>query len=93
MKIDFEKFTLYKGIGRTVRETIDVREVFAGELYDHGQGIACHALALKIYNSHGETEYSDAEYRLMLLFSEQGMTPAFIDSLRALAGPTEGDVR
>lgn len=85
MKIDFEHFALLKGIGRSVREVMDVREVFASEMYDHGQGIACHALALKIYNSAGPTEFSSDEYRLMQLFAEQGMTPAFIDSLRALS--------
>ena len=85
MKIDFEHFTLYKGIDKSIKETMDVRQVFAEEMWNHAQGIAYHALALKIYNSHGETEYTDEEYQLMLHYAEYGMTPAFIDSLRALS--------
>lgn len=85
MKIDFENFTLYKGIDKQEKEQMDVKKIFAEEIYSRGQGIACHALALKIYNSTGETEYTDEEYRLMQVFSEQCMTPSFIDSLRALA--------
>ena len=82
MTINFEQFTLYKGIGRQEKELLDVKKIFADEIYNHGQGIACHALALKIYNSQGTTEYSDDEFRLMVAFAEQCMTPSFIDSLK-----------
>ena len=84
MTINFEQFMLYKGIDRKEVEVMDVKQVFAEEIYNRGQGLACHALALKIYNSTGDTEYSDEEYKLMQVFSEQCMTPSFIDSLRAI---------
>lgn len=85
MKIDFEKFILFQGLnGRT--QTLNVKNVLADELYTKGQGIVFHALALKIYNSEGETEYSDAEYALLVNFAEHCMTPNFIDSLKALKG-------
>lgn len=89
MTINFEQFMLYKGIDRKETEVMDVKRVFAEEIYNRGQGLVCHALALKIYNSLGPTEYSDEEYQLMLVFSEQCMTPSFIDSLRALTEPPE----
>ena len=85
MTINFEQFMLYKGIDRKEVEVMDVKRVFAEEIYNRGQGLACHALALKIYNSTGDTEYSDEEYKLMQVFSEQCMTPSFIDSLRAIS--------
>lgn len=85
MTINFEQFMLYKGIDRKEVEVMDVKQVFAEEIYNRGQGLACHALALKIYNSTGDTEYSDEEYKLMQVFSEQCMTPSFIDSLRAIS--------
>lgn len=89
MTINFEQFVLYKGIDKSIKEVLDVRHVFADEMYNHGQGVACHALALKIYNSTGPMEYSAEEYKLMMLFAEQCMTPSFIDSLRALSGRSE----
>ena len=84
MKINFEKFPLYKGIDKSEVEVLNAKRVFAEELYTKGQGVAFHALALKIYNSNGEEEYSDEEYSLMIAFSEHMMTPNFIDSLKAL---------
>lgn len=86
MKIDFERFPLVRGIGKSVVEPMNVKAVFADELYTRGQGIAFGALALKIYNSEGETDYTDAECRLMVAFSEQCMAPNFIDSLKMVVG-------
>lgn len=91
MKIDFEYFTLYKGIDKSIKEMMDVRQVFAEEMWNHAQGIAYHALALKIYNSHGETEYTDEEFQLMLQYAEFGMTPSFIESLRILVETKKGE--
>ena len=84
MKINFESFPLYKGLGKSDVEILNVKNVLAEELYTKGKGIAFHALAMKIYNSVGETEYSEMEYALLMDFAEHCMTPNFIDSLRAL---------
>ena len=84
MRINFEQFPLYKGIDRAEFGILNVKHVLAEELYTKGQGIAFHALALKIYNSEGETEYSDTEYDMLADFAEHCLTPNFIDSLKAL---------
>ena len=84
MKIDFEHFKLYAGIDRDRFEILNVKKEFADVLYTRGTGIAFHALAFKIYNSEGEQDYSEEEYLLMQSFSEQCMSPRFIDSLKAL---------
>lgn len=84
IRIDFDNFMLIKSIDGQEKVPMNVRHVFAEELYSHGQGIAFHALALKIYNGVGEQEFSDEEYDLMVSFSGQLMTPAFMDSLKAL---------
>lgn len=86
MKINFECFPLYKCLSKNNVEILNVKNVLADELYTKGHGIAFHALALKIYNSEGETEYSDMEYALLLEFAENVLTPNFIDSLKALKG-------
>lgn len=89
MIIDFENFGVYRGIDRGAKDVMDVKRVFAEEIYNRGRGIAFHALALKIYNSNGPTEYTDEEFHLMQTFSEQCMSPLFIDSLRDAGGQQE----
>lgn len=84
MKIDFENFRLFKGIDKKNVEVLNVKNVFADELYTRGQGIAFHALALKIFNSDANTDYNENEYQLMTMFAEHCMSPNFIDSLKAL---------
>lgn len=84
MKIDFEKFRLFQGIDKKNVEVLNVKNVFADELYTRGQGIAFHALALKIFNSDANTDYNENEYQLMTMFAEHCMSPSFIDSLKAL---------
>jgi hypothetical protein len=84
MKIDFENFRLFKGIDKKNVEVLNVKNVFADELYTRGQGIAFHALALKIFNSDENTDYNENEYQLMTMFAEHCMSPNFIDSLKAL---------
>ena len=88
MKIDFENFRLFKGIDKKNVEVLNVKNVFADELYTRGQGIAFHALALKIFNSDANTDYNENEYKLMTMFAEQCMSPNFIDSLNALKDET-----
>lgn len=88
MKIDFENFRLFKGIDKKNVEVLNVKNVFADELYTRGQGIVFHALALKIFNSDANTDYNENEYQLMTMFAEQCMSPNFIDSLKALKDET-----
>lgn len=64
-KINFKQLLIATDITRKHCENIDCRENFANVLYRNGNGIASHALALKIYNSNEETEYSDEEVSLM----------------------------
>lgn len=64
-KINFKQLLIATDITRKHCENIDCRENFANVLYRNGNGIASHALALKIYNSNEETEYSDEEVALI----------------------------
>lgn len=91
MKIDFKNFRLKDGIGQESFHMADIQMELATVLYDKGTGIAHHALALKIYNSQdGLVELSGWEYNTLMVFSEQMMTPKFIDSLRAY-DPEKGE--
>ena len=62
MKIDFKKFKKYTKIDKSDFVEIDVREMFADNIYNvTGVGIADLKLAEKIFSSDDNTEYSDDE--------------------------------
>lgn len=79
MKLNFKQFVLFQGIDKKNALLTDVSKAIADGLYNTIQGIASHALALKIYNATGEEEYSDEEIEMLRNFSKQ-CTPAFMDS-------------
>lgn len=83
MRIDFNHFTIPDGIGGKSYTTGDARESFADLIYRNVNGIRAHALAMKIYRSEGETEYSDDEVRLIKNVAYKLCAPNFIDGLIA----------
>lgn len=66
------------------------QEEVANDLYEKGQGIGFHALALKIYNANGEIELDDKEYELLMAYANQMCTPAVIDALQSLNNNKNG---
>ena len=60
---------------------MDVRETFADIIYNNVNGIKAHALALKIYESEGEADYTDDEVKLVRVVAERLCVPGFIDGL------------
>ena len=85
-KIDFQHFKVYASISRKAAHTVDAREGFADVIYNNVNGIRAHALAMKIYKSEGETEYTDEEVRLIRTVAEQLCVPGFIDGLNEQTG-------
>lgn len=82
MKINFEQLKVYADIAHKHPLTTDVREQLAEALYQCGHGIAHHALAMKIYNTHGECDIDEQEYAIIMAFVEQNSTPMLIDAFR-----------
>lgn len=80
-KIDFQQFKVYASITRKNVQTIDAREQFADMIYTHVNGIRAHALAMKIYESKGETEYNPDEVKMIRSVAGQLCVPGFIDGL------------
>lgn len=76
--------------GRGIR-TGDARESFADIVYMNANGIRAHALAMKIYRSEGEEEFTDEEVRLITGLADRFCTPVFIDGLRAQIKEGGGD--
>lgn len=83
IKINFEDIGIYTDIERKTMVRLDMKKKIANDLYNRGQGIAFHALALKIYNSQGEIELSEEEYNLLMDYVRQMGTPAAIDALES----------
>ena len=83
IKINFEDVGIYTDIEHKTMVRLDMKKKIANDLYNHGQGIAFHALALKIYNSQGEIELSGEEYKLLMDYVRQMGTPAAIDALES----------
>lgn len=81
MKLNFQQFSVPTGISRKTRQTGDARESFANMLYLNVNGIRAHALAMKIYNSEGEENYSPEEVQLIKEVAEKLCAPNFIDGL------------
>lgn len=81
IKLNFKQFSIPTGISRKNRQTGDARESFANMLYLNVNGIRAHALAMKIYNSEGEENYSQEEVKLIKEVAEKLCAPNFIDGL------------
>lgn len=80
-RINFQKFRIPAGIGKERYQTGDARESVANMLYLNVNGIRAHALAMKIYQSEGETEYTDDEVKSLIDVANIYASPAFIDGL------------
>lgn len=89
VKIDFSKIQMYTDITRQNAVIVNARKQTANDLYTKGQGIAFHALALKIYNGEGEQEFNDEEVTLIKNYAEQMCTPQFIDAINELCNNTK----
>lgn len=81
MKLNFQRFRIPTGVSCKCHRTGDARESFADVLYLNVNGIRAHALAMKIYNSEGETEFSTEEVKLIKEVADKLCTPNFIDGL------------
>lgn len=80
MKLDFTQIEIPRDLKGTHVSIADIKEDFANLIYTQGTGIACHALALKIYN--GETEFNEKEVNLIQQLANALCTPAVADGVK-----------
>lgn len=80
-KIDFSKLPCWVDIRKAAKMELDVRYEFSNAMYMRGNGIEMAALAMKIYNSKGEEEYTPQECELIRRFAEI-LAPMFSDSIK-----------
>lgn len=82
-RLNFQQFRIPTGINKSTFKTGDARESVANMLYLNVNGIRAHALALKIYRSEGDTEFTDEEVQTLREVANAYATPAFIDGLNS----------
>lgn len=82
-KVNFKELEIFTDISRTNKTKGDARREFADIMYKGCNGIAAHALALKIYQSEGEIEIDEQEEALIRDLTSRACTPMFIDGINA----------
>lgn len=80
-KLNFKEFGVFTDISRTKKRIGDARESFANQIYLNVSGIRAHALAMKIYQSEGQTLFSPDEVKLIREVAYKYCLPYFIDGL------------
>ena len=80
MKIDFEHLKVFTDISHKNSEVVNIKEQIADLIYKNSNGIAYHALAMKIYNSQGDCELTEREYALLKGFVNERCIPQVIDA-------------
>jgi len=79
-KINFKALSLYEGIARRSKKTVDVSEAFADIIYQRVPGIRAHELAMRIYKD-GEIAVNEDDGQLITGVAQKFCTPAFIDGI------------
>lgn len=79
--MDFENVNVYADLKHEQSVKVNIKEQFAELIYQKGTGIQAHALALKIFNSNKDTEFTDNEIELIKSYAEKFCTPMIIDAI------------
>lgn len=82
MKINFQQFEMWSGIAHRHKTIVDAREGIADLIYMNTAGMRGHALAHKVYESEGATDYTEEEVSTLCGIVERLGTGPAIDGLR-----------
>lgn len=82
--MNFKEVEIFTDIEKKRCSRTDVRKDLANMIYNGSNGIAAHALALKIYNSDGDIELNEEEKEIVRQVANAFCTPAFIDAIDKL---------
>ena len=89
MKIDFSKLPCFTNISKQEKVNMDIKYDLSNAMYMQGGGIEIGSLAMKIYNSEGEIEYTKEECTILLNFLRRA-NMMLADSLEDLIKTSEG---
>lgn len=79
-KINFSKMEIFTDISHEHRQVADFRKDFANIIYRNGSGIEALSLAMKIYQSEGDTEYDEKECEAIIGYANM-CAPYFVEAI------------
>lgn len=90
MKINLEHLEVFMTLDKNQCQVVNARKQIANIIYSQGAGLglAGQALAVKMWNGSGETEYTDEEVKIIKELVERTTAPCFIDAVNAAIGNT-----
>jgi len=91
MKIDFDRIEVFTDLERTRCTVASLRKPLANALYSQGTGLACHALALKLWNTEGLADISEDEAAIITRLVDSSCAPAVIDAVKGLLDKARED--
>ena len=85
MKINLEHLEVFMTLDKNQCQVVNARKQIANLIYSQGAGLglAGQALAVKMWNGNGDTEYTDDEARIIKELVERTTAPCFIDAVNA----------
>lgn len=78
--LNLNKLKIYKSLDKSDYVICDGAKEVANFIYNNMNGLPCHALAIKLYNSEGIVQLDQDEEKL-LMDAVHSLTPAAIDAI------------
>lgn len=88
MKIELEHLEVFMTLDKNLCHVVNARKQIANIIYSQGAGLglAGQALAVKMWNGNGDTEYTDEEMKIIKELVERTTAPCFIDAVNTAIG-------
>ena len=83
MKINLEHLEVFVTLDKNQCQVVNARKQIANIIYSLGAGLglAGQALAVKMWNGNGDTEYTDDEAKIIKELVERATAPCFFDAV------------
>lgn len=83
MKIELEHLEVFMTLDKNQCQVVNARKQIANLIYSQGAGLglAGQALAVKMWNGNGDTEYTDDDVKIIKELVERTTAPCFIDAM------------
>ena len=83
MKINLEHLEVFMTLDKNQCQVVNARKQIANLIYSQGAGLglAGQALAVKMWNGNGDTEYTDDDVKIIKELVERTTAPCFIDAM------------
>lgn len=91
MQIKLESLEVFTTLDKTQCQVINARKLIANLIYSQGAGLglAGQALAVKMWNSEGDIDYSEREVEIIRSVTERCCAPCVIEAVERIFGSKE----